>query len=146
MLTLVQGLLLVLLYLFVWRVTRAVLRDLRGEGGQAPRAGRGRGGAGSTSASPAELVLRSGSGASRVIALNGQEVTFGRAGPATVVLDDPFVSEQHARLQRAREGWLLVDMGSTNGTYLNRRALDGPVPVQVGDEIGIGQTTVEVRA
>ena len=145
-LTLVQGLLLVLLYLFVWRVARAVVRDLRGDTSARARRPGGTGTSAPPDAPPRELVVNRPDGTVRVLALNGQQISFGRAGPATVVLDDPFVSEQHATLRRDGQRWVLVDVGSTNGTFLNRRVVDGPTAITPGDEIGIGRTTVKVRS
>ena len=65
--------------------------------------------------------------------------TLGR-GDVEIRLDDPFASSRHARI--SREGHVLVieDLGSTNGTYLNENALNGPQPLHDGDRIRIGDS------
>ena len=61
-----------------------------------------------------------------------------------IPLDDSYVSQLHARVFR-RDGDLLVeDLGSTNGTYLNRKKVDGTVPIRRGDRLQIGRTVLEV--
>jgi pSer/pThr/pTyr-binding forkhead associated (FHA) protein len=59
--------------------------------------------------------------------------------------DDTFVSQLHARVFR-RDGRLYVeDLGSTNGTYLNKKKVASPAAMGKGDKLKIGQTTLEVR-
>ena len=160
-LVLIQGLFLLLLYLFVARAVRAVIRDVRmsaavprrapahAPAGRAPS----RSGAGASTpvaarkvrGHPSELVVHTPSGKPRVIRLDGQEIRFGRSKGCTVPLDDTYVSEQHARVYRSDDGWVIADMGSTNGTYLNKSKLLAPTPLQPGDQVGIGKTVVEVR-
>jgi pSer/pThr/pTyr-binding forkhead associated (FHA) protein len=71
-------------------------------------------------------------------------VTLGRAAGCQVVLDDTYASQIHARLF-ARDGQFFVeDLGSTNGTYLNRRKVAGPMVMQRGDRIRIGGTEMEL--
>jgi pSer/pThr/pTyr-binding forkhead associated (FHA) protein len=74
------------------------------------------------------------------------EATVGRAGGCAVLLaDDTFVSQLHARVFR-RDGDLYVeDLGSTNGTYLNRKKVTAPVAIRKGDKVQFGRTTMEVR-
>ena len=74
------------------------------------------------------------------------ELTVGRAGGCGVLLvDDTFVSQLHARVFR-RDGDLYVeDLGSTNGTYLNKRKITSPVRIRKGDKVQFGRTTLEVR-
>lgn len=153
-LVLIQGLFLLLLYLFVARAVRAVIRDLRMSAAP-PRSGRparrppqGRSGASSqrkVRGRPGELVVHLPSGKPRVVPLDGSEVRFGRSKECTVPLDDSYVSEQHTRVYPTDEGWAVADMGSTNGTYLNKAKVTAPTPLQPGDQLGIGKTVVEVR-
>ena len=145
-LTGLQVLLLVLLYLFVARAVRAVIRDVVAPpqlfstpptpGGQRSTA---------EQAVPTELVVHLPQGRPRVIPLDSHDVTFGRAETSTVVLADQFVSDAHARIYWADGTWLVTDLGSTNGTYVNQRKVTAPVPLAPGDQIGIGKTTVQVR-
>jgi hypothetical protein len=75
----------------------------------------------------------------------GDELKIGRAATCTIALaDDSYVSQLHARLFR-RDGSLFIeDLGSTNGTFLNRKKLTGPVSLRRGDRIQIGRTVLEV--
>src|SRR5256885_5444460 len=75
----------------------------------------------------------------------GDEVTVGRAAGCGISLDDDnFVSQLHARLFR-RDGTIYVeDLGSTNGTYLNKRKVSGPQALRKGDRVAIGRTVLEV--
>jgi len=158
-LTLVQAGFLLLLYLFVWRVARLILRDLRGSSPataaltasrrpeprrpavEAPRDST----QGSKRPQPRELVVHRSTGAPRVYALDDGDISFGRAAPSTVLLDDPYVSDRHARVWRDGIDWMITDLGSTNGTFLNRVKVTAPTPLAAGDQLGIGQTVVEVR-
>jgi pSer/pThr/pTyr-binding forkhead associated (FHA) protein len=73
------------------------------------------------------------------------ELTFGRAESCGVQLDDTYVSTLHARLFSKDGTWFVEDLGSTNGTYLNRVKVNSPSPIAVGDEVRVGKTIVEVR-
>ena len=87
------------------------------------------------------LVLADG----RTLPLTGAEVTIGRLPECDVVVDDPGASRQHARIGRTDGGFVLVDLGSTNGTLVN----DLPVQehmLENGDRITIGQTVLEFRS
>lgn len=85
------------------------------------------------------LVIRSGGGrAGETYALRGERTTIGRHPAADVFLDDVTVSRNHAVLQREGEQFVLVDEGSLNGTYVNRRRADRSVLAD-GDEIQIGK-------
>ena len=62
-----------------------------------------------------------------------------------VTVDDTYVSQLHARVF-TRDGQLMVeDLGSTNGTYLNRVKVAGPMVMQKGDRLQVGNTVLEVR-
>jgi hypothetical protein len=63
--------------------------------------------------------------------------TLGR-GDVEIKLDDPFASSRHARIARQGHVFVLEDLGSTNGTYLNEEPLSGPQPLHPGDRIRIG--------
>jgi pSer/pThr/pTyr-binding forkhead associated (FHA) protein len=65
-----------------------------------------------------------------------------RAPPGVV----PAASRRHARLLREGTGWVILDLGSTNGTWLNGRRLPAgqPAPVQPGDHLRLGETAVEI--
>jgi hypothetical protein len=65
-------------------------------------------------------------------------VTIGRSRQCEVVLDDPNVSRQHAEIRPRGGSWVLTDLGSTNGSSINGRRINGPEVVKPGDEIEIG--------
>ena len=74
----------------------------------------------------------------------GDEITVGRAAGCQVTIDDTYASQLHARVFQ-REGQVFVeDLGSTNGTYLNRRKVTGPMQLQRGDKLQIGNTVLEL--
>ena len=77
--------------------------------------------------------------------LLGDELTLGRAAGCQVTVDDTYVSQIHARVF-ARDGQYLVeDLGSTNGTYLNRKKVAGPMVMQQGDHLQVGNTVLELQ-
>jgi hypothetical protein len=65
--------------------------------------------------------------------------TIGRLPDNTIVLDDSFVSAEHARLLWNGKGWVLEDLNSTNGTELNGHEVTGTTVVEPGDTIGLGR-------
>jgi pSer/pThr/pTyr-binding forkhead associated (FHA) protein len=70
--------------------------------------------------------------------LHGKDViTLGRYGDSDVALDSPQVSRHHARIERTAQGYLIRDLGSTNHTFVNGRAVSGQL-LRNGDEIRIG--------
>ena len=72
------------------------------------------------------------------------EMTLGRAGGCAIVINDTFASQLHARVFR-RDGVVFIeDLGSTNGTFLNRKPVHGPETVQVRDRIQIGNVVLEL--
>ncbi|HEY2443452.1 MAG TPA: DUF1707 and FHA domain-containing protein [Streptosporangiaceae bacterium] len=72
--------------------------------------------------------------------------TIGRDPGCDLVIADITVSRQHAGLDRVMRGWLLTDLGSTNGTKLNGWRVREPVPVQPGDRVSFGSVTYVLRA
>ncbi len=102
--------------------------------------GRGRRGA------PTKLVVTEGTLTGTTVALQGQTITLGRAHDSTIVLDDDYASSRHARIYPDQNGqWIVEDLGSTNGTYLDRSRLTTPTPISLGAPIRIGKTVIELR-
>jgi pSer/pThr/pTyr-binding forkhead associated (FHA) protein len=101
-----------------------------------PRAGRG---------TPRLLLVTGGILAGTTIALADQQITIGRAADATLVLTDDYASSRHARLYPQNGTWIVEDLGSTNGTYLDRQKVTAPTPVPVGVPVRIGKTVLELR-
>lgn len=95
---------------------------------------------------PTQLVVTQGSLAGTTVALQGQTITLGRAHDSTIVLDDDYASSRHARIYPDQSGqWIVEDLNSTNGTYLDRTRLTSPTPLQPGAAIRIGRTVIELR-
>ncbi len=137
---------LAILYLFLARAVKAVYVELKPQpaSGPAPRASKS-----------SKAPKRSKKGASTVAVVEGEkkgktftvtdELLIGRADSCGLTLDDSYVSSQHARIF-ARDGkCMLEDLGSTNGTYLNRRRITAPTELQRGDKVKIGRTVMEMR-
>jgi len=104
-----------------------------------PRAGRG------PRAAPQQLLVTAGALAGTSLGLADQQITIGRANDATLVLNDDYASTRHARLFPQDGQWIVEDLGSTNGTYLDRQKVTQPTPVPVGVPIRIGKTVLELR-
>lgn len=149
--------LLILLYLFFFRVLRAVWAEVhlarqtsagvatagsgrtrRGGAAKAPRRTRSR-----ERTPPTLKVVQPAELAGTTFPL-GDELTVGRAAGCQITLDDTYASQLHARIFMRDEQLYVEDLGSTNGTYLNRRKVSAPMVVSRGDQIQIGSTVMEV--
>ena len=126
---------LVAIYLVLWVIVRALLRDLR-----------------SAARDPAGSL-----GRLVVVATGGSEppagvvypldavTTIGRDLGCSIVVDDPFASAQHAALTYRGRAWYLEDLGSTNGTLLNGQPVTAPTPLGFGDLIGVGEVAFRLE-
>ncbi|WP_232547377.1 FHA domain-containing protein [Propioniciclava soli] len=76
----------------------------------------------------------------------GQALQIGRSTDCQLILDDDYVSTRHARIVRGERGYLVEDLGSTNGTYLNNERISTPVPFTPNDTLRIGRTLLVVEA
>ncbi|HZD69593.1 MAG TPA: FHA domain-containing protein [Actinomycetes bacterium] len=141
---------LIVLYLFVARAIRAVVLDVFG-----PRAERRRAPTPQSYPSrpapaarpprrpPRELVVTDANGR-RTIPLK-ESVTVGRAATCDLVVADNYVSNVHARIYLRDGSYWLEDLGSTNGTYMNRTRVSVPTAFGAGDEVRMGKATLELR-
>ena len=93
-----------------------------------------------------QLVVTEGSLAGTRITLGEQSIMIGRANDSTLVLTDDYASTRHARLVSRDGDWYVEDLGSTNGTYLDRNRVTGPTLVPPGTPIRIGKTVIELRS
>lgn len=94
---------------------------------------------------PTVLVVTAGKMAGTKLRLGSGPILIGRAPDSTLVLDDDYTSTRHARLIRHGTSWAVEDLGSTNGTYVDRTRVSAPTPVMVGMPIRIGQSVLELR-
>ncbi|MDP9240315.1 MAG: FHA domain-containing protein [Actinomycetota bacterium] len=92
------------------------------------------------------LVVTEGTLAGTQISLGDLPITIGRANDSTLIITDDYASSKHARISPRDGQWLVEDMGSTNGTYLDRAKVVGPTPVPLGAPIRIGKTVLELRS
>ena len=76
----------------------------------------------------------------------GIEITIGRAATCDVTIDDSYASQIHARIFRREGDHVLEDLGSTNGTYLNRQKVSSATTLRTGDHLQIGSTVFEVMS
>jgi pSer/pThr/pTyr-binding forkhead associated (FHA) protein len=144
---------LALLWLFVLAALRVIRLDLRTSGQPrvaTPPPARRRGKSDAYAAAPARgqpthLLVTEGGLTGTRIGLTGAPVLIGRANDSTLVLTDDYVSTRHARISLQDGLWVVEDLGSTNGTYLGQRKIDGAVPLEVGVPLRIGKTVMELR-
>lgn len=94
---------------------------------------------------PTSLLIDAGPRRGTRVALGDNAILIGRLDDATIKLDDDYVSNRHARLVLAPTGWLLEDLGSTNGTWIGRQRITTPVPMDVGSTFRIGQNTFRME-
>lgn len=148
---------LILLWIFVFTVVGVIRRDLFAgvRSGRIVAAPRTVGAStGQPAAKPAkvkrgraahQLVVTAGQLAGTRITLGEAPITIGRAEDSTLVITDDYASARHARLLPRDGQWFVEDLGSTNGTYLERAKVTGPTPVPLGVPIRIGRTSLELR-
>jgi hypothetical protein len=128
-----------LLYLFLWQVLRTVVRDLR-SGGQ-PQAGVARSPYGQI------VVIRSGQSsvpAGKVFPLGPSNLIGRSMENCEIALNDSFLSSQHARLELRGDTWVLEDLRSTNGTFVNEIEVRDPTVVEDGDIIRVGRVEMKL--
>lgn len=126
-----------LLYLFLYRVLRAILRELRT--------------ASTAETTPASeygyLVLlesgQTGLQPGKRFPLN-QINTIGRAMTNDIPLNDTFLSSQHAVLEWDGSNWVVQDMGSTNGTWIGGQPISGATAITYGDTIQLGRIALRL--
>jgi hypothetical protein len=175
LLTLLQFCVLAVLYLFFFRVLRAVWTEVHapavvepstrsGRRGRRDRGGTPAGGPPahavppppghapaparapvSVAAAPTHLVIVEPAAQQGRAVPLGAEVLIGRASTCQLPLDDTFVSSVHARVSAGNGHVSIEDLGSTNGTYVNSQRVHGSAPVRGGDLIQVGNTMLELR-
>jgi pSer/pThr/pTyr-binding forkhead associated (FHA) protein len=147
-LTILKFCFLALLYLFLYRVVRVVIAEMRAPApAPAPPAAR-------TTPTPAKEHAARGRGPARLrilepAARRGEtfalpdELTVGRGGGCGIVLDDTFVSQVHARVFRRGGDVYVEDLGSRNGTLLNGKPVGSAQRLRRGDRVQFGRTVAE---
>ncbi len=133
LLTILRLCLLGLCYLFFFRVLRAVWVETR-----APKTTTV-----SLNSSQRLVITAPKQNAGRSYDL-ADEITLGRAAGCTISVDDDFVSQMHARVFQRAVQTVVEDLGSTNGTYVNRQRVPAPMVMRLGDQLQVGDTVLEV--
>jgi hypothetical protein len=141
---------LILLWLFVWAVLRTLRSDIYAASGMRVPVRTSRSASMWSSLNRQKdaryLVVTQGSLAGTRISLGTQPVLIGRADDSTLVLTDDYASTRHARLSPRGSDWYVEDLGSTNGTYLDRAKVTTAVRVPLGTPVRVGKTVIELRS
>lgn len=146
LLTIFKLCLLALIYLFFLRVLRAVWVEIRGPKAieEQPRKAHREAQRIDKRAAPVQLaVIEPAEQRGRRFPL-AEELTVGRAAGCQVTVDDTFASQLHARVFTHNGQLFVEDLGSTNGTYLNRKKVQGPQVMHRGDRLRVGNTVMEL--
>ncbi|WP_099332800.1 FHA domain-containing protein FhaB/FipA [Actinomyces minihominis] len=93
---------------------------------------------------PSKLMITDGPLTGTLIPLGTAPITIGRSPSSTLVLDDPYVSTRHAELRQLDGEWTLIDLGSTNGTFVEDERVFQPIILTTGVSARIGQTSFEL--
>lgn len=149
---------LVLLWIFIFSIISVIRADLFGQK-VVSRVAQANvpalfSGPGATGAAPTQqfeqkagkLVVTGGDKVGTEIALSGRQLTIGRAGDSDLIVDDEYASTHHAKLVFINGEWLIQDLDSTNGTFLEGQKVSTPQTVAMNAQVRIGQTTFELRA
>lgn len=130
-----------LIYVFLYQIARVALRELvtigQVSGQQESRVSARRLAAALIVTDPAKSSL----GVDERIPLSAY-TTIGRASSSALVIDDSFTSSSHAEIVREGDRWLVRDLGSTNGTFVNGRRVIGQSWIEPGDDIAFGNVAV----
>ena len=161
-LTLLRFAFLGLLWVFVLVTVWALRRDLRMPADLRPGADKGVGGRSREKSRSVKqpmpprvprgkkvkgtrLVVTEGPLVGTEIPLEGSQITLGRAPDSTLVIDDDYASSRHARIYEAEGAWVVEDLGSTNGTWLDRARITAPTVIPVNTPIRVGRTTLQMQ-
>ena len=153
---------LLLLWIFVFAIVYALRSDLFGQrvrklqaepaaAGAAPSrpapaaAPSASGGGDATTDNASRLVITSGAKAGAEFPLGRDEITIGRSSDSAIIIRDDYTSTHHARLMLWNGRWMIQDLDSTNGTFLNGSRVTVPTPIPLGATVKVGATTFELR-
>jgi pSer/pThr/pTyr-binding forkhead associated (FHA) protein len=86
--------------------------------------------------------MRSGPTIGRTFPLELPEIIIGRDAATQIPINDAEVSRKHVRLTLKNNGYVIEDLGSTNGTFVNGQRISGPVQLKMGDLVAFGENVV----
>ena len=105
----------------------------------------GPGGENASTENASRLVITSGQKAGAEFPLGRDEITIGRSSDSAIIIRDDYTSTHHARLMLWNGRWMIQDLDSTNGTFLNGSRVTVPTPIPLGATVKVGATTFELR-
>ena len=94
---------------------------------------------------PTHVAILEGGNKGESISLENAPLLIGRGSDAAIRLDDDYVSTRHARIASSGEQWFVEDLGSTNGTYVGTSRITQATALQLGTQVRIGKTILELR-
>ena len=103
------------------------------------------GGTGGLTGAATRLVITSGGKSGLEISLDGDPLTIGRASDSGLQIRDDYTSTHHARLLLWGQDWVIQDLDSTNGTFVDGRRIEQPTTVPLRTSVKVGATTFELR-
>ncbi len=86
-----------------------------------------------------QFVMRSGPTPGKIYPLDADEISVGRESSNTIAINDAEISRKHARLEKRGTTYVIQDLGSTNGTFVNGRRISGVQVLNAGDEVSFGE-------
>jgi len=92
-----------------------------------------------------KLIVTDGALSGTVIPLGTADVTIGRAPDSTVVVEDDYASSRHTRVFVVDGVWMVEDLGSTNGTWIDRTRITSATALPVGVPLRVGRTTLQLQ-
>ncbi|MGI8524321.1 MAG: FHA domain-containing protein FhaB/FipA [Nocardioides sp.] len=95
--------------------------------------------------SPSHVLVVDGANHGERAELAQAPILIGRGPDAAIRLDDDYVSTRHARIATSGDQWFVEDLGSTNGTYIGSARITAPTTLQLGTQVRIGKTILELR-
>jgi hypothetical protein len=98
-----------------------------------------------TAQNASRLLITSGPKAGTEFPLTAESITIGRSSDSSLVIRDDYTSTHHARLMLWNDEWMIQDLDSTNGTFLDGVRVAVPTPVPLNVSIKIGATSFELR-
>ena len=152
---------LLLMWLFILFVVNTIRADLFGRrvteaelvaAGEAPSNmanlfRRDSGGGRTSSVTPTRITITTGraAGNSATLPEVGDEILMGRAAACQLDVDDDYASSRHAKIWRDDEGFVVEDLRSTNGTYVNGQQISQPTRVSPGDVVRVGRSQMQLE-
>ncbi len=155
-LTLVRLGFLTLLWTFVLVTVLALRRDLRQPAEARPTGRERRPARAPKPPKPAKVAKQQKVKGSKLVVIEGPlngtivplgtaQITIGRAPDSTLIIDDDYASSRHARIYPSEGSWVVEDLGSTNGTWIDRTRITSPTVLPVGAPLRVGRTTLQIQ-